>query len=181
VGTNQVHDYAPHISSTGLFWLFALPPGGVRADLARGTAAMRARDVAMPDAHDNEGSIVGGPWVPATVSFDVEWSTPLARATRRDEAAAWGGEYVETESRIAWSARQAGFAYQSAPPSTSTSVWGVVGRQRSGVFFRQPGLPRTGGAPARSGVDRSLGVAGAAGAAGAALVMAGFARRRGRA
>jgi hypothetical protein len=153
----------------------------VRADLARGTAAMRARDVAMPDAHDNEGSIVGGPWVPATVSFDVEWSTPLARATRRDENAAWGGEFVETESRIAWSARQEGFAYQSAPPGTSTSVWGVIGRQRSGVFFRQPGLPHTGGAPARSGVDRSLGVAGAAGAAGAALIMAGFARRRGRA
>ncbi len=96
-----MHDYAPHISSTGLFWLFALPPGSVRADLARGTAAMRASDVAMPDARDNEGSIVGGPWVPATVSFDVEWGPPLARATLRNEAGAWGGEFVETESRIA--------------------------------------------------------------------------------
>ena len=101
----------------------------------------------MPDARDNEGSVVGGPWVPATVSFDVEWSTPLARAALRNEAEGWGGDYVETKSRIAWSARQEGFAYQSDPLSTSTSVWGVVGRQRSGAFFRQPGLPRTGGGP----------------------------------
>ena len=172
-----MHDYAPHISSTGLFWLFALPPGSVRADLARGTAAWRASNVAMPDAHNNEGSIVGGPWVPATVSFDVEWSTPLARAARRAEAGAWGGEYVETESRIAWSARQEGFAYQSDPIGTSTSVWGVVGRQRSGAYFRQLGLPRTGDAPGRPGIDLPFG---AAGAAGAALALAGLALRRRR-
>jgi hypothetical protein len=180
VGTNQVHDYAPHISSTGLFWLFALPPGSVRADLARGTAAMRVSDVAMPDARNNEGSIVGGPWVPATVSFDVEWSTPLARAALRNEAGAWGGEYVETESRIAWSARQEGFTYQSAPLSTSTTVWGVVGRQRSGVFFRQLGLPRTGGAVGSPGAGLPLGAAGAA-LALAGLALAGLARRRHRA
>ena len=173
-----MHDYAPHISSTGLFWLFEMPPAGVRADLARGTAVMRASNVAMPDARNNEGSIVGGPWVPAVVSFDVEWSTPLARAARRDEAGAWGGEYVETESRIAWSARQEGFAYQSDPLSTSTSVWGVVGRQRSGVFFRQLGLPRTGSGP------QPPGPAGPSGAGGAALALAGLAlaglARRGR-
>jgi hypothetical protein len=181
VGTNQVYDYSPPIAPSGLFWLFELPPAGVRADVARGTAMMRASNLPMPDYHDVESSLKDGPTVPAIVSFDVEWSTVIARAARRNEAETWGGEYVETESRIAWSARQEGFAYQSDPLGTSTSVWGVVGRQRSGVYFRQLGLPRTGDAPARSGVDRSLGVAGAAGAAGAALVLAGFARRRGRA
>jgi hypothetical protein len=181
VGTNQVHDYAPHISSTGLFWLFEMPPAGVRADVARGTAVMRASNVAMPDARNNEGSIVGGPWVPATVSFDVEWSTPLARATRRNEAGAWGGEYAETQSRIAWSARQEGFAYQSDPIGTSTSVWGVVGRQRSGAYFRQLGLPRTGGGPRPPGPAGPRGVGGAAGTALAAGLAAGLARRRNRA
>jgi hypothetical protein len=165
VGTNQVHDYAPPIPPSGLFWLFEMPPASVRADVARGTAVMRASNIPMPDARDNEGSIVGGPSVPAIVSFDVEWSTVIARATRRNEAQVWGGEFVETESRMTWSARQEGFAYQSDPVGTSTSVWGVVGRQRSGVYFRQLGLPRTGGAPDQSGAGLPLDAAGAAGAA----------------
>src|SRR5262245_11488646 len=152
-----------------------MAPAGVRADVARGTATMRATGVAMPDVRDNESSIVGGPRVPATVSFDVEWSTPLARALLRNEAEAWGGEYAETESRIAWSARQEGFAYQSAPLRTSTSVWGVVGRQRSGAYFRQLGLPRTGGAAGQGGATRA-GLS--LGAAGVALALAGFAVRR---
>jgi hypothetical protein len=50
----------------------------------------------------------------------------------------------------------------------------VVGRQRSGVFFRQPGLPRTGGAAGRPGAGLPLG------AAGAALTLAGLALRRRR-
>jgi hypothetical protein len=165
VGTNQIHDYSPPIAPSGLFWLATLPPAAARADVARGTATLRVRDLAVPDYHDVESSLKDGPTVPATVSFDVEWGPVIARAPRRDEAEVWGGEFVETESRIAWSARQEGFAYQSDPASTSTTVWGVVGRQRSGVYFRQLGLPRTGGAPGRSGAGLPLGAAGAAGAA----------------
>src|SRR5262245_41702500 len=135
---------------------------------------MRVSEVAMPDVRDNESSVRGGPWVPAMVSFDVEWRTPLARATLRNEDEAWGGEYAETESRIAWSARQEGFAYQSDPLSTATSVWGMVGRQRSGVYFRQLGLPRT-GAPASPAGAPPAGVR--LGAAGVALAMAGLASR----
>jgi hypothetical protein len=124
-----------------------------------------------------ESSIKGGPTVPATVSFDVTWGPPLARATLRDEAQGWAGEFVETESRIAWSARQEGFAYQSDPIGTSTSVWGVIGRERNGVFLRQLGLPRTGAAAGRHAAGGPLG---AAGAVGAALAVAGLALRRRR-
>jgi hypothetical protein len=178
VGTNQVHDYSPPISPSGLFWLVPLPAAAARADVARGTAAMRVRDLDVPDYQDVESSVKNGPSVPATVSFDVEWGTVIARATRRNEAEAWGGEFVETESRIAWSSRQEGFAYQSDPIGTSTTVWGVVGRQRSGVYFRQLGLPRTGDGSGRPDAGLPLGAASAAGTVGAALALAGLALRR---
>jgi hypothetical protein len=171
VGTNQVHDYAPPISPSGLFWLVPLPPAAASADVARGTAALRVSNLTMPDTKDNEHSIVGGPSVPATVSFDVEWDSPIARATLRNEAERWGGDFVETQSRVALSARQEGFTYQSDPAGTSTTVWGVVGRQRSGVFF----------APAAIQLPRALPRTGAwlgLGPVGAALVATGLLLRR---
>jgi hypothetical protein len=140
-------------SPTGLFWLIQVPATAARADVALGTASLRVSNQAMPDSRDNEGSIVGGPSVPATVSYEVEWDNPIARATLRNEAERWGGDFVETQSRVAFSARQEGFTYQSDPASTSTTVWGVVGRERNGVFFASAAaaatqlpraLPRTG-------------------------------------
>ena len=156
-----MHDYAPPIPPSGLFWLFEMPPASVRADVARGTAVMRASNLPMPDAHNNEGSIVGGPSVPAIVSFDVEWGTVIARARRATRPKPGAASTWRPSSRIAWSARQEGFAYQSDPIGTSTSVWGVVGRQRSGAYFRQLGLPRTGGGPRPPGPAGPGGVGGA--------------------
>jgi hypothetical protein len=168
-----VHDYAPAITPSGLFWLIPLPQSAARGDVARGTASMRVTDLAIPDARDNRGSIVGGPSVPATVSFEVDWDNPIARATLRNEEGRWGGEFAETQSRVAFSARQEGFTYQSDPANTSTTVGGVVGHERNGVFFAPAGaavqlprsLPRTG---AWAGV----------GPVGAALVAVGLLLRR---
>jgi len=40
-----------------------------------------------------------------------------------------------TSASVEWSASQAGFEFQSAPPSTSVPVYALIGNERNGVFF----------------------------------------------
>jgi hypothetical protein len=42
------------------------------------------------------------------------------------------------EATIAWSARQAGFTFQSDPAATSKTVYAELGHERNGVFYRFP-------------------------------------------
>src|SRR5262245_65627716 len=90
---NQIHDYAPNIPPSGLFWTMPLHPDSVRVEFNSARAFMHAESLAVPDAHDLANSLTHGagivtpaftippvPSVPATVSFDVEWSGELSRA-----------------------------------------------------------------------------------------------------
>ena len=132
---------------------------------------MRARDVAMPDAHDNEGSIVGRPVGAGggVVRRGVEHAAGHAPRGATRPGPGRRSTSRPTADRLVGA--EEGFAYQSAPIGTSTSVWGVIGASADGVFFRQLGLPRTGDAPGRPGIDLPL---------GAALALAGLALRRRR-
>ncbi|HLY61589.1 MAG TPA: hypothetical protein VKV95_12650, partial [Terriglobia bacterium] len=84
----QVHDYSPGISANGLFWLIPAPHDAVQVNLGSGTASVRMTDVPVLDAHDIANALTGGlglasppippiAAVPATVSFDIEWSSVL--------------------------------------------------------------------------------------------------------
>ena len=71
---NQIHDYSPGIPPSGLFWLVSAPHDAVQVHLGSGTASVQMTDVPVLDAHDIKNALTGGPTVPATVSFDIEWS-----------------------------------------------------------------------------------------------------------
>jgi hypothetical protein len=132
---NQVHDYNPHIASSGLFWTVPIPEDNVRFELERGTASMRAT-IRLFDDHDLLNSLRGGSSVPATVSLEVHWGGDGQRVHLRNEEQGFTGTYVENTATIQWSARQDGFEFHSAPADTSVTSFALVGRERNGVFFQ---------------------------------------------
>ena len=75
------------------------------------------------------------PPVPATVSFDVEWSGEIDRATVVNEAQNFRGDFIKTGSTIKWSSIQDGFSFESEDPDPSRSFGGTIGREQNGVFF----------------------------------------------
>jgi hypothetical protein len=107
----QIHDYAPEIPPSGLFWTMPLHPDTVRVEFNSARAFMHAEGLSVPDAHDLANSLTHGQGlvtptftippiapVPAMVSFDVEWSDEISRETVVNQAQNFRGEFIKTGS-----------------------------------------------------------------------------------
>ena len=75
--------------------------------------------------------------VPASVSFDVQWSGEIDRATVVNEAQTFRGDFIKTGSTIKWSSVQDGFSFESEDPDPSRSFGATIGREQNGVFFNE--------------------------------------------
>lgn len=76
--------------------------------------------------------------VPASVSFDIEWSGIIGSAKVINEMQTFRGKYVRTGATIRWSAepsQQGGFAFQSEAPDPTRNRYSIIGYEQNGVFF----------------------------------------------
>jgi hypothetical protein len=103
-------------------------------------------NVPVIDAHDVANALTGGKGlanppvppiapVPATVSFDIEWSGVMERAIVTNEDGDLTGQYVRTGATVQWSSTEAGFQFISEAPNHARNLYSVVGHERNGVFF----------------------------------------------
>jgi hypothetical protein len=129
-----------------LFWTIAVPADSVEIDLDNATASLQLTDVPITDAHDLANNLTNGQGfanppippiapVPATVSFDIEWSGVVSRAKVTNQASQFTGKFIETIATIKWSASQAGFDFVSEDPNPARNLYSVIGHERNGVFF----------------------------------------------
>ena len=132
--STQVHDFDPGINPypDGLFW--TLPIASVGAvDLGRGAAEWRAQNLGLTDFFNIPNALFrfdGS--TPATVSFNIVWSGPVAS---RGQVTSKGstGELVMCKATIDWSAHNdLGFSFTSNP--STTSVFAQLGHVSNGVF-----------------------------------------------
>jgi hypothetical protein len=78
--------------------------------------------------------------VPATVSFDIEWSGVITSGKVVNEMQTFRGNYVRTGATIDWSASsQGGFTFVSEPPNPERNRYAIIGREQNGVFFHPDG------------------------------------------
>ncbi len=92
-------------------------------------------DLDTKDFGTFDNDIRHGPFVPVTVSFEVQWSGKKREFQLRDATNVFRGEFVETGATLEWSAREATLHFESDPANTSTSVFAALGQERNGVFF----------------------------------------------
>ena len=76
-----------------------------------------------------------GSWIPANVSFDLEWSGTQNPTTLRDTTNRFSGQYFLNTATIFWMASEPGFVFISDPASTSASYFSQFGQESNGVFF----------------------------------------------
>ena len=142
----QIHDYSPPIAADGLFWTVPMHPSSLEVELEDGRASLHIADLPITDAHDLANNLTHGHGlinppippvapVPATVSFDVEWSGVISRAEVVNEMQNFSGDFVKTGSTIKWSSVQNGFSFESESPNPARKIGAVIGRERNGVFF----------------------------------------------
>lgn len=102
-------------------------------NLGAGTASLKLANVALGDYTKIPNSLTHGPSAPATASLEITWSGINNRRQLRDDAAGWGGEFVETSAKITFTAQSRGFTFTSA--ETNEQEFSIIGRERNGSYF----------------------------------------------
>ena len=113
----------------------AVPDGTVAADPAAGTATYRATDLACLDHGFVVNGILQGPSQQARVSWDLQWSGRTGRTTVNDDTNRFRLDATETKCVIDWSADGPGDFSFKADPSSSNTIYALVGKERNGVFY----------------------------------------------
>lgn len=102
---------------------------------------MRLHDWAIPNFTDifNSAGLTKPPLapIPSVVSFDVRWRGKAAPVQIRDTTNHFIGQFIDSTATIVWSAVQKSthFTFTSDKAETTTTVSGVIGRERNGIFF----------------------------------------------
>lgn len=108
------------------------------------------------DAHDLINNLTGGHGfpplgvppvapIPATVSFDIEWSGITDSAKVINVMQNFRGQFVKTGATIDWSAEteetaeSAAFSFQSEAPNPARNLYSVIAHEKNGVFFHLEG------------------------------------------
>ena len=134
----QIHAYDPGIPPNGLFWTTAIPDDSVQVNPGAGRASMQLTDFALTDWTTKRNSFFRGtliPPVPAILTMEIEWNGAIQRNKIRNDALAFGGDFVQTGASIAFSVSEAGFAFVSDPAETSMNEFSVVAKEFNGVFY----------------------------------------------
>jgi hypothetical protein len=157
--TPQLHGYDPGITPSpgftlpgGLFWIKRIPKEAVDVHLGDGRASMHVKDLPVLDWGSNGNSISGGKLfgkgVPATVSFDIQWSgiTRTVKIGPNDVTDGFAGLFQETGATMSWSSKQDsqlsppnantnGFMFVSDPAGTSKKSFAEIGHDHNGSFL----------------------------------------------
>jgi hypothetical protein len=104
-------------------------------NMGQGTARLCLTDSFVIDAHDVVSGLTRQPADQASVSLVVHWDTPSDGGHVRDETNQFDLTYVNTSSRIEWSATKQGFTFVSDSSDTSVSDLSVLGTELNGSFF----------------------------------------------
>jgi len=126
-----------------------LHPDSLEVEFNSARASLHVEGLSVPDAHDLANSLTHGRGlpalgippiapVPASLSFDVQWSGEIDRETVVNEAQNFRGDFIKTGSTIKWSSVQDGFSFESEDPDPSRSFGATIGREQNGTFFDDP-------------------------------------------
>ncbi len=143
-GSDQIHDFEPGIMPNGLFWTVPITPDAIEMNLGTGTARFRMANMAIPDFHDFPNSIGAAkepiPTTQASATFDVRWQASKRVIPLRDAVNGYGGDFMDSTATMSWSVEQPAQHFRFVTDGAeTTTVGGVIGRERNGVYFHLVG------------------------------------------
>lgn len=137
LGGQQIHDFNPGNTQSGLFWTIVIESESVRVDLGAGTALYELRDAHPKDYITFENAILGnGPSPrPAVVSFKVQWTAIGPEQNFDNPAQKYRATMRNASAQMEWSARSDDYEFQSAPLASSTTDAAQLGQESNGSFY----------------------------------------------
>lgn len=96
---------------------------------------MDVRSLPSRDYHDLINAITFGPFLPAVVSFRVEWERSGDKHRFHDAASGFDADVAFTSAKAWWRGETSEALYVADDISTSASLFAEVGHERNGVHF----------------------------------------------
>jgi len=136
----QLHDLNPSdYHPTGLFWTLPIPEQNIEVHPGNGYASIVAKNLPIYDYGQIPNALFGGaPRSPGVVSYRIVWSGVQQRVNIRNTDPVYGGfagTFVRNTAQMEWTAETEDYTFVSAPLSTSSSGFALIGEERKGSFF----------------------------------------------
>ena len=130
-----MNDFNPGIDPfpAGLFWTVAIPEDSVALNLGRGTASYRLFNFAIEDYGNIGNALSDGSSVPGVVSFDVEWSGVVERATTSDTSNRFSLNLVRTGASVSWTGSSSLGSFASE--AVTKVNFAQIAHETNGMFF----------------------------------------------
>ena len=132
---NQIHDFHPPISPSGLYWVVPVPEGGLIISPDGQTATLEMKNVAVVD--QPKWPALDAVGMPATMSFKMIW-----KATDEEIIIDNPQKQFRVEGNRATAQLEAqvkvpsiGFSWKSDPLSTSHADFAIIGDEVNGRYY----------------------------------------------
>jgi hypothetical protein len=133
---NQIHDFHPPISPSGLYWVVPVPKGGLIISPDGRTATLEMKNIAVVDqpkwpALDAVGR-------PAIMSFRMIWKATDEKIIYDDPQKQFRVEGYRATAQIEAQVKvpSIGFSWKSDPLSESHSNFAIIGDEVNGRYYK---------------------------------------------
>lgn len=135
VPANEVHDFHPPISDSGLFWTVPVPQGGLTIGADGNTISLEMNDISLIDqpkfpALDSLGT-------PAKMSFKLVCKS-TGEPVKYEDASKhfrFNGTKAACQLEAKVEVPSIGFSWKSDPLSTSKCDFGIMGEEVNGRYY----------------------------------------------
>jgi len=133
---NQIHDFHPPIAPSGLYWVVAIPEGGLIISPDGHTATLEMKDVAVVD--QPKWPALDAVGMPATMSFRMIWKATGEKVIYDDPQKQFRVEGYRATAQLEAQVEVPliGFSWKSDPLSESSANFAIIGDEVNGRYYK---------------------------------------------
>ena len=132
---NQIHDFHPPISPSGLYWVVPVPKGGLIISPDGQTATLEMNNVAVVD--QPKWPALDAVGILAIMSFKLIWKATDEKIIYDDPQKQFRVEGYRASAQLEAQVKvpSIGFSWKSDPISDSNAKFAIIGEEVNGRYY----------------------------------------------
>jgi len=132
---NQIHDFHPPISPSGLYWVVPVPKDGLIISPDGQTATLEMKNIALVD--QPKWPAIDSVGMPAIMSFKLIWKATDEKIIYDDPQKQFRVEGYRASAQLEAQVKvpSIGFSWKSDPLSDSSAKFAIIGEEVNGRYY----------------------------------------------
>jgi hypothetical protein len=132
---NQIHDFHPPISPSGLYWVVPVPKDGLIISPDGQTATLEMKNIALVD--QPKWPAIDSVGMPAIMSFKLIWKATDEKIIYDDPQKQFRVEGYRASAQLEAQVKvpSIGFSWKSDPLSDSNAKFAIIGEEVNGRYY----------------------------------------------